>query len=290
MKIFFVIILGLFTFLFFGGVSNVFANLSYGSGYYTNLCDSGTAASYYNCDPGCNPTLGSCQSANSGVVKWTCSGKWDQCLASETGWDGYEDFSGVACGTTVQLSLFDKKCRREDGTFDNSCRLLGYMVWYSGDCTPGFLKTPIPTQFVTPTQKTQGVLVPTATVTPLPTLKPSPTVKITSTPVPTPLPTSVSKLGSIIKNTATPTKSVIGNICGKTCNNSNLCQAGFVCSSGICRNPACVDDKSCFCGQVQGAVAAKSPATAESSWWGALILCGVGFLGLKMRKMAKKVW
>jgi hypothetical protein len=258
-------------------VSVVSANLSYGSGYYTNLCDSGTSAKYYSCDFGCNPTLGSCKSGNNGVVKWMCSGKWDQCLASESGWNGYEDLGGVNCGTTVQLSLFDKKCRREDGTWDNSCKLLGYMVWYSGDCTAGFVKTPASPQLVTPTLKSQIVA---STVTPVPTAKISPTI----------VPTVVSKFSSTTVPIVTPVSVVTQNVCGKKCDALNNCQAGFVCSSGLCRNPACVDDTSCFCGQVQGAVAIAAPDTGETSWWGALILMGVGSLGWQMRKLAKRVW
>jgi len=271
-------------FLFGAAVGVVRANLSYGTGYYTNLCDSGTSAKYYNCDPGCNPTLGSCQSTNNGVVRWTCNGKWDQCLSSESGWNGSENLNGVTCGTTVQLSLFDKKCRREDGSWDNSCKLLGYMVWYSGDCTAGFMKTPVPTQLISPTTKAQTVISPTVTVTP------KPTVKISATPVATVVPTAVSKLGQTVKPTVTLTKKPSQNVCGKTCSETNPCQAGFACDSGVCRNPACLSDESCFCGQVAGAVAVKAPATAETSWWGALILAGMGTLGFKVRKFAKKVW
>jgi hypothetical protein len=266
--------IGLGVFLF-GGVVPVEASLSFGSGYYTNLCDSGTTANYYTCDPGCNPNTGSCQSGNSGVVKWMCSGKWDQCLSSESGWDNYEDFSGVACGTTVQLSLFDKKCRRDDGSWDNSCKLLGYMVWYSGDCTPGFVKNPIPTRTVTPTVKALAVVEPTV----------KPTVK------PTVEPTVASKFGLRTTSTPIPTRAPGQSLCGKVCQTSADCQAGFVCNpSGMCRNPACVDDAGCFCGQVAGAISSQSPNTGESSWWGAVGLLIVGIGGLQMRKLAKKVW
>jgi hypothetical protein len=271
-----IVIMGFLLFLLSGWVSVAKANLGYGSGYYTNLCDSGTSAKYYSCDVGCNPTLGTCQSTNNGVVRWTCSGKWDQCLASESGWDSGENLSDVACGTTVQLSLFDKKCRREDGSWDNSCRLLGYMVWYSGDCTPGFIKTPATTVATTPTIKS--------------TSTPSPTVKVASTVIPT----AVSKLGTTVKPTVKPTViptiKASQNICGMKCSDTNPCQAGFSCSTGVCRNPACVDDKSCFCGEVKAAVVSKTPATAETSWWGMLMLMGIGAMGFKMRKLAKKVW
>ena len=38
--------------------SEVRAAIGYGNGEYTNLCDSGTKATYYSCDAGCDPTLG----------------------------------------------------------------------------------------------------------------------------------------------------------------------------------------------------------------------------------------
>lgn len=279
------IVMGFLVYLFLGGLP-VSANLTYGSGYYTNLCDSGTAAKYYSCDPGCNPVTGSCQSGNSGVVKWSCSGKWDQCLASETGWNGYQDVTGTACGTTVQLSLFDKKCRRDDGSWDNSCRLLGYMVWYSGDCSPGYVKTaPVPLT-VTPTVKALAIA---ATATLAPTIKPTVTPKVTVTT--TVVPTAVSKLAQLVSPTPIPTINPALKVCGKTCRLDSDCQIGFVCASGgVCRNPACIADTGCFCGQVAGAVAAKTPDTGETSWWGAVGLLLAGVLGVYIRKQAKKVW
>ncbi len=264
-----IIIGGLWFLLGTGGTAE--ASLGYGQGYYTNLCGSGTNATAYSCNLGCNPTLGSCQSNNNGVVKWTCSGKWTQCLSSESGWDNYEDLSGAACGTTVQLSLFDKKCRRDDGTWDSSCNLLGYVVWYSGDCTPGYVNVPVSTRAVTQ-----------VTVTPTPTIKT----------VVTPEPTAVSKLsGLAIAVTVTPTVSYNQSVCGRACSGDNDCQGGYVCTSGVCRNPACVTDSTCFCGQVAAAAVAKTtPDTAISSWWGAVALIGAGLAGWRMRLLAKKVW
>jgi len=109
----------------FPGAGVVRAALTLGNGYYTNLCDSGTNAIYYSCDKGCNPSAGTCTSSNSGAVKYVCAGNWNQCLESESLWSNFEQMNDTGCGQTVQLSLFDKKCRRDDGPWENSCRLLG---------------------------------------------------------------------------------------------------------------------------------------------------------------------
>ena len=127
--------LAIIAFLVFGaGVGVAKAAIAYGTGYYVNLCGGGTAAAQYNCNAGCSPTSGACESGNNGAVKYTCVGKWNQCVESESGWSGREEVGNPGCNRTVQLSLFDKKCRREDGGWDQTCQLLGYMVWYSGEC------------------------------------------------------------------------------------------------------------------------------------------------------------
>jgi cell division septation protein DedD len=168
------------------------ANTTFGTGYYTNLCGSGTAATSYSCDPGCDLSSGFCSSNNGGVVRWVCSGKWDQCIEAESQWGNNQDVTGVNCNKTVQISLFDKKCRREDGSWDTSCQLKGYMVWYSGECSANF--TPMPTKQVnanepissTPTRT--PALSPTASAAIQPTNTPTPTIQATRTPTPTPNP------------------------------------------------------------------------------------------------------
>lgn len=249
--------------------SAVKAALTYGSGYYTNLCDSGTAATYYSCDPGCDPAKGSCQGENSGVVKWVCSGKWNQCLESESQWSDFEKVDDISCGYTVQLSKFDRKCRREDGSWDSNCKLLGYMVWYSGDCWPGG-QTPPP-------------------VTTAPTAKPSPTRVPTATP-PNPSPTDSAE------NSPTPTVTPkpANKICGLSCKQATDCGAGFACVSGVCRNPACTSDKTCFCqGEVAAtasAVTEKSPDTGWEVWGGMAAMLVLGWTGIRLRKVAKSMW
>lgn len=281
MKVWFFII-GMFLALG-AGAGVVYAALIFGSGAYVNLCGSGTAATSYTCDRGCSPAGGRCEGSNNGVVKWTCSGKWIQCLEAESEWTNSQEIGSVACGRTVQISKFDKKCRLEDGTWDSSCALLGYMVWYSGDCGGGTGATPTPTRIVTPTVTPRVTAVPT----PRPTSTPRPT------PTATPGPTAVSKLGSptpTLRGKVTPSPTAAA-VCNKTCSTQEDCGAGFACEAGVCRNPACPSDKSCFCGQVKGATGSgTTPQTGTEDWLliGGLVLAAGG--GLWMRRAAAKIW
>lgn len=254
-----------------GGV--VRAAVTYGNGYYTNLCGTGTAATGYNCNLGCNPETGSCTSDSQGVVKWVCLGKWNQCLESESQWGNQERVDGMGCGYTVQLSLFDKKCRREDGSWDATCRLLGYMAWYSGECWEG------------------GVQI---TPRPSPTVRPSPTLAPTSTPTPTVTPAPQVQATGIPKPTVTVTPVPVVTMCGKSCRQAVDCQAGFACVGGQCRNPACPADKSCFCqGEVAATLAAiveKTPDTGPETWVGMAGMAILVAVGVKMRRLARKVW
>ncbi|KKU93717.1 hypothetical protein A3H89_03430 [Candidatus Amesbacteria bacterium RIFCSPLOWO2_02_FULL_48_11] len=263
------ILFAVWTAAFGAGAVKVQALINFGGGYYVNLCGSGTSATSYSCDPGCSVQTGSCQSNNQGVVKWLCSGKWDQCLESESGWSNFEDVDSPGCGKTVQVSLFDKKCRMQDGGWDESCRLLGYMVWYSGDCWVG--GSPTPTR------------VPAVTLTPTVTPRP----QVTGTPTATP----GSKFGSPTptgKVSLTPTKIPgVGSICGKSCSKGSDCEAGFTCADGVCRNPSCPSDASCFCGDVKGAIADKNPQTGWGEWFLLLAAAVIGPAGWKLYQMAK---
>jgi hypothetical protein len=251
------------------------AAINYGGGYYTNLCDSGTSATFYNCDSRCSPQTGSCTGENDGVVKWVCRGKWNQCLESESQWSNYEEVKSESCGNTVQLSLFDKKCRRQDGSWDASCKLLGYMTWYSGDCYEG--ETGVTGQ--------TGVIVATQTPTSVPTTTP----KLTATPSPT----LASKMA---KSTSTPTPTNIPapGMCGKTCKLAGDCRVGFACFDGVCRNPACPADKGCFCQITEtasgAAKLAKTPETGVETWLGMAAMAGLGVAGLKLRRAARRLW
>ncbi len=251
------------------GTGRVLAAMTYGSGTYVNLCGSGTSATRYSCDPGCNPTTGVCQSTNRGVVKYVCAGRWDQCLDAEGYFSNSEAIGEVACGRTVQLSLYDKACRREDGSWDSSCSLLGYMTWYSGDCWngTGTPPTPLPTRPISSS--------PTVTLTPTPTVRATlsvtPTGKVTGTPIPS----------------VTGTKA-----CGVGCGGDATCGAGFSCVSGVCRNPNCPSDKSCFCGKVEGASTSGTPQTPDTGGeiWLILGVAGLVGGGLMAKKFAKALW
>jgi hypothetical protein len=261
---------------FGAGLGVVHAAVSFGTGVYVNLCGSGTVATSYTCDPGCNPNTGVCSGSNNGVVRWVCSGKWNQCLESESDWMNREELGNPGCNKTVQVSLFDKKCRREDGAWDQTCNLLGYMVWFSGECGGGV--SPGPTSGVT--------VISSPKVTARPTARPTVTVRPTETIVPTP--TLVSKFSM------TPTPGVAVRVCGKRCGADVECGAGFACVGNLCRNPACPSDVGCFCGGVGGVATSsglnQSPETGAEVWLILVGLVGVGIVGLKMREMAKRLW
>ncbi|MBL7156333.1 MAG: DUF11 domain-containing protein [Candidatus Pacebacteria bacterium] len=112
------------------------AGLSYDTGYYTNLCGSGLSADSYSCQANCNTGTG--EARGDYVVKFTCDGNLTDCTQNESAWTDYQKVNDPypGCGKTVQLDVFSKNCR-EDGPYIWSCGdsdLLGYMVWYSGDC------------------------------------------------------------------------------------------------------------------------------------------------------------
>lgn len=248
----------------FVGVTRVHAAVNFGSGTYTNLCGTGTAATAYRCEARCNTATGVCESGNNGVVKWLCPGRWEQCLEQESNFSNSASLDNVACGKTVQISVFDKKCRLEDGAWDTSCELQGYMVWYSGDCRAGSTS---PTPMPSPTPRRFPFnLLPTAT--------PRPTSPVT--------PTVTPRAGT-----------TSGNICGSTCGPSKLCSVGFVCDSGVCRNPACMDDTTCFCaggtGSTKGGEQTETPETGANVWLFGLLCATMGTIGWKIRKLAKKI-
>ena len=253
-------------FLFIAGVvpSGVLAGLKYGAGYYTNLCGTGTLATAYACSNGCNPITGICTSSANGAVRYVCLGNWNQCLENEAGWVNGVSVGDPGCDNTVQLSIYDHKCRREDGSWDGSCRLLGYMVWYSGDCRPAVAgyTTGIP-------------VLPTTTLTPVPSSK-------FSTPTPQ---TKIS-----------PTLTKTQGVCNKACGVDEDCTSGLFCENKVCRNKDCPVDKTCFCSIVATSTitpvvgGATSPETGMSMWLWGLGILGLGYLGLKVIKIGKILW
>jgi len=144
------------TFFIFGIILLLFplsvaAEAKYGTGYYTNLNGCGTYPVNANCHIGsyCNPSAGSCSGAADSVVKWICDGKFTNCEGLDKGeiWSAFQkiDGSNPGCGKTVQVDVFDKKCRVGccgwkppcPQSAPDCCTMLDYMVWYSGDCGTG---------------------------------------------------------------------------------------------------------------------------------------------------------
>lgn len=252
---------------FFGGAQHVQAAIGYNGGAYVNLCGTGTAATNYTCSAACNPQTGSCSGSNNGVVKYVCSGRWDQCFEAESYWSNYAEIGNQSCGKTVQLSVFDKTCRKEDGTWDSSCKLQGYMVWYSGDCWSGVGPTP------TPFGGGQVRSTPTGSPTVTPTIAPT------------------SRLNPGVTMTPTPTNAP--KVCGRTCVMQSDCGAGFTCYQGVCRNPACSADASCFCSTLGTSSSTGSGKTSPETGGGELLLFAIPGLfgaGFVARKYASKVW
>lgn len=110
------------------------AVISYGSGYYTNLCGSGTAASSHSCSQACDINSGQCQTSGSRVVRYECDGRQTECRSNESSFASSQSVGSPACGKTVQIDVFDQKCRLDNGGWNDSCVLQDYIVWYSGDC------------------------------------------------------------------------------------------------------------------------------------------------------------
>lgn len=178
----FAIFLGLLAFTF--PIFDAFAVMSYGTGYYTNICGTGTAATANLCNRGCAPQSGSCSASGNTVVRFTCDGKRTECRDNESSFTNYQSVSGAACGKTVQIDVYNKTCRTNGWWSCNDGDMLDYFVWYAGDCPATPSNTPVPTMMpIVPTFTPK----PTSTTKPTPTLTPAPTT--TSIPTPTPLTT-----------------------------------------------------------------------------------------------------
>lgn len=144
---------------------------------WVNLCGDGTRAAVYTCPAECDQGEGVCRAENEGAVRWICTGKRYQCVEEgESEWGREARLGAPGCNRTVQLSVFDRKCRREDGGWDETCRILGYMVWYTGECGGQTSQTSqtnqtMPTATGVPTLMTSPttVLRPTGGLSPTPT-------------------------------------------------------------------------------------------------------------------------
>jgi hypothetical protein len=112
---------------------------------------------------------------------------------------------------------------------------------------------------------------------PVPTATPKPTVtpKISLSPTPTTQPVAVG-------------------MCGVNCRLASECKIGFACVQGVCRNPVCPADKSCFCKEnsvaTVAAISTETPETGLETWLGMAGMLGLGFTGMKLRRLSKKIW
>ncbi|MDO8451514.1 MAG: PKD domain-containing protein [bacterium] len=122
--------------------SPAFAEVTYGTGYYLNLCGTGTEATADTCNGGCDPSKGSCTSDKKHAVKYSCDGKLTECREHESEFALTQSMGQAECGKTIQIDLFDKACRTLGFWTCNETNLKDYMVWYSGDCRA---VTPTPT-------------------------------------------------------------------------------------------------------------------------------------------------
>ncbi len=110
--------------------------INYAGGTYTNLCGSGYSANSHSCNGGCNTGSGSCSAGGNFVVKFVCDGRQGECRSNESSFSTSQSVSGVGCGKTVQIDVFNKTCRMSNGSWTcGDGDLKDYIVWYSGDCS-----------------------------------------------------------------------------------------------------------------------------------------------------------
>lgn len=164
------------------------AAVSYGTGYYTNICGTGTTATANLCNRGCAPQSGSCSASGSVVVRYTCDGRRTECRENESGFTNYQSVSGTTCGKTVQIDVYNKTCRANGWWSCNDGDMQDYFVWYSGDCPAAMPIVPSATPTNKPTATPQPSATSKPTATPNPTMTPAPTATIipTATPMTTP--------------------------------------------------------------------------------------------------------
>ncbi len=125
------------TFFYSFTPSPIYAGISYNGGEYTNLCGTGFAATAHTCNTGCNISTGTCSASGNTVVKYTCSGKVNECRSNESGWSSSHSVHGTACNTTVQIDVFSTTCRVNGEWVCHGDEMKDYIVWYSGPCDSG---------------------------------------------------------------------------------------------------------------------------------------------------------
>ncbi len=80
------------------------------------------------------------------VVTYKCDGRVPDCRSNESGWSqNGTATANPGCGQSVQVDVFPKKCRLNDGSWDDSCQPLDFVTVYGGACqNPGPTPTPAP--------------------------------------------------------------------------------------------------------------------------------------------------
>lgn len=132
----------------------VLAATNFRNGYYTKICGfsndgsggngniSGFDSGVYNANGGCQASCsldsGTCWSrsgtGNSTVMYW-CDGRQTNCVEHESDWSTSKTF-GNACGRTYQIDSFNHQCRNNWWETWTCGIPEGFIVWYSGDCSP----------------------------------------------------------------------------------------------------------------------------------------------------------
>lgn len=107
---------------------------------YTNVCGSGTAANNYDnsrCPANCDMGSGNCTAgATQYIFRFQCQGNQTVCTAinEEKGGPGTtKNVKNVPCGQTAQVDVFNHDCRNNGWSCSDS-DVLGYLVYYGGDC------------------------------------------------------------------------------------------------------------------------------------------------------------
>ncbi len=134
------------------------AALTFGDGYYTSLCGTGTAATANTCNKGCDPTKGICMAEKPFVIKWTCNGNVSECRQNESAFAVTQNIGATTCGQTVLMQVYNRNCRSYFGWICSETNLLDSMTWYSGDCQGNSTASPSVTVGASPTSSVANTL------------------------------------------------------------------------------------------------------------------------------------
>jgi hypothetical protein len=114
---------------------STYTRASFANNDFTAYCGAGFEGNYTLCNKGCDLSSGICKSNNPYVVKFVCDGKQIKCDQNMSTANTEQNISGISCGKTVQIDIFDKPCVNSDGSWSCTDRnIVDFMTWYSGDC------------------------------------------------------------------------------------------------------------------------------------------------------------